>query len=111
VGLDLRLPKGDLAAGGDGEDAPPADRAFARLEYRRRPERTSPLHHIDEVGDLDVGQPQGALAVVFDDAAVDRVAELQRQVAAGPDLDRFCGSAEHPRVEVRSAREVAGVEL
>jgi hypothetical protein len=60
---------------------------------------------------LDVRQPQGVLAVVFDDAAVDPVAELQRQVAAVPDLDRLRGPAEQPRVEVRSAREVAGVEL
>jgi hypothetical protein len=32
---------------------------------------TCPLDHIDEVGDVDVRQPQGAVAVVFDDAAVD----------------------------------------
>src|SRR4029450_2878350 len=37
VGLDLRLPKGDPGAGMDGEDASPADRAFPRLEYHRRP--------------------------------------------------------------------------
>src|SRR4030095_16302483 len=73
VGLDLRLPKGDPGAGGEGEDASPPGRAFPRLEYHRRPERTSPLDHIYEVGDLDVRQPQGALAVVFDDGALARV--------------------------------------
>ena len=36
----------------------------------------------DAVSDRDVGEPQGTLGVALDDAAVDSVAQLEREVAS-----------------------------
>src|SRR5262249_18311038 len=95
-GLDLRLPERDPGARRDGENAPPADRAFAWLEHHNGPECRSPLDHVPEIDTIDERKTKGSLAFVLDDAAADPVAELQREIGAVRHVDCLRGPAEHP---------------
>jgi methylated-DNA-[protein]-cysteine S-methyltransferase len=70
----LRLPEGDLGAGGGREDAAPARRALPGLEHHLRPERAGAVGGLVDVGHLDVGQPEGTLRLPLDDPALDPVA-------------------------------------
>jgi len=93
----LRLPQGDLAARGHYDDASPARRALPRFEQHRSAEHARPLGRVGNVGDLDVGKPKGALGVALDDAALDPVAELEREVRPAADIDLLRAPAEQSR--------------
>src|SRR5207247_3319455 len=90
----LRLPQRDLGTGGRRDDAAPASRALAGLQQHRGAKEGCALRRLVEIGDLDVGQPQGGLVVRLDDAALDPVAQLQREVGPAAQVDRLRAPAE-----------------
>src|SRR3954451_2935937 len=107
----LRLPEGDLAAGGGGDDAAPASWAFARLQQHTGPQFARTLGDPVDLGDLDVGKPERAPGLALHHSAPDPVAELEREVRSAAGVDSLRTPPAEPRVERAGAPQVPCVEL
>ena len=107
----LRLPEGQLAARGGGDDASPAGRALAGLEEHRGAQAPGVLGRLRDLGNLDVGQPERTRRLALDDPAAELAPDPEREVGAGPDPNLLMSPAACLCVEVAGAPEITGVEL
>ena len=94
----LWLPEGDLAAGGRGNDAAPADRSLAGLEHDRAAEHERMHGGVGQVRDLDIGEPDGVPRVLLGDSAFDARAEVEGQIRGSAGLDPLRTPAEELRI-------------
>ena len=71
------------------------DDLHPRLDEDGGAEAARALCRRSDSRDLDVGEPIGRTAFAFDDAALDPVADSEREIGGGADADGFRPPAEH----------------